>query len=238
MAVDLYTLLKKSLTYLRVNLEAAPDLMKKLGALGVAASSKAFTEQALGNWKWLPRYPGQDEPKLNIAGALEDWNAGRAAPKPNRFQDRPAVVDEGRRGGIWGTLSFDVRGPLSFDWGSNKEYSLLHNLGGEVSIPIPEATKERIKNWLYTPGSLKKGSPAFRKGAVKHYGASGNGPVQRTGREAYYKHLKPLLESDVWTQNVIGRPFVGMTDALATDMVRAVEEHFAKKQLGGKRSVG
>jgi len=222
---DALASIKKQIENLRKSLKN-PDqavfqgrgLMKQIGALGVAASQKAFREQGLGDLKWPARYPSQVEPKLNIAGALMDFKSGRKAPKPNRFQDRPALIDEGQRGGMWGSLTLDVTGPLSVAWGTNKSYARIHQEGGRVSIRYDDATRQRIKEWLYKP------TGGVRTSTVK----AGLGP--RRTRVEYEKHLRPLLYSGVWSQRVMKRPFVGITDELEKDINSAIKLYFERIQ--------
>ena len=201
-------------------------LMKWIGALGVASSQKAFREQALGDIKWEPRYPGQDPPKFNIAGALMDWKAGRKSPKPDRFQDRPALIDEGMRGGMQGSLTFEVTGPLSVSWGSGKPYAEKHQKGGATAIAYDDATRKRISEWLYKkpPQKRKATKGTLRTNKVNvGYGRS-------TTRNEYAKHVAPLVNSNLWKQRIIARPFVGVTDELAGDINSAVKLYFKKVQ--------
>lgn len=202
------------------------SLMKQIGALGVAESQKAFREQALGDIKWDPRYPLQDKPKFNIAGALMDWKSGRKAPKPNRFQDRPALIDEGQRGGMLGSLTFQVTGPLDVSWGTNKSYAEKHQKGGDTAILYDDATKQRISEWLYKkpPQKKKVTKGILRTDKVK----TGLGESRR--RSEYAKHIAPLLASNMWKQRIIARPFVGVTDQLAKDIEKAILLYFEKVQ--------
>lgn len=201
-------------------------LMKWIGVLGVAASQKAFREQALGDIKWPARYPNQDEPKFNIAGALMDWKGGRANPKPNRFQDRPALIDEGVRGGIQGSLTFAVSGPLSVSWGTGKSYAEKHQKGGQTTIPYDDATRKRISEWLYkTPPQKRK----VTKGVLRQNKVNaGYGKNYR--RSDYARHITPLIHSNVWKQRIIARPFVGITDELERDITSAIKLYFKKVQ--------
>jgi phage gpG-like protein len=201
-------------------------LMKWIGALGSASSQKAFREQALGDIKWEPRYPDQEPPKFNIAGALMDWKSGRKAPKPNRFQDRPALIDEGIRGGMQGSLTFEVTGPLSVSWGSGKPYAEKHQNGGDTTIPYDDATKKRISEWIYKkpPQRRKVMKGILRTNQVK------TGPGMSRSRSEYAKHITPLLASNTWKQRIIARPFVGVTDELAGDIKSAILLYFKKVQ--------
>lgn len=198
-------------------------LMKQIGILGVAASQKAFRLQALGNLKWEARYPNQKRPKFNIAGALMDWKSGRANPKPNRFQDRPALFDTGS---LKNKLSYIVYGPLAVKWGSPQQYASLHQEGGEVEIGYDDATAKRISEWLYkkAPQKGKMFTGVLRTNKVKT-GLSGT-----TSRNDYAKHVRPLIKNRVWSQNIIARPFVGVTLELELDINRTIKAFFEKAQ--------
>lgn len=200
-------------------------LMKWIGAQGVAVSQQAFIKQQLGDIKWPARYEGQDEPKFNYAGALMDWKSGRAAPKPNRFSDRPALIDEGMRGGIQGSLTFRVMGPLSVRWGSGKDYAMLQHKGGYTQIPFDKATLERMLDWLYkkVPAKGKVVKPQF-KGKVTV-------GKKKVDRGAYAKHVHTIANKfPLWEQMVTPRPFVGITDTLEKDIKASIRMYFDKFQ--------
>lgn len=198
-------------------------LMKRIGLLGVAASQKAFRLQALDEIKWEPRYPNQKTPKFNIAGALMDWKSGRPNPKPNRFQDRPALFDTGS---LKGKLTYMVSGALAVKWGSPQQYASLHQEGGEVAIPYDDATAKRIAEWLYkkAPQKKKMFTGVLRTNKVK------TGLYGEKTRDQYAKHVRPLINSRVWEQNIIARPFVGVTLELELDINRTIKEFFEKVQ--------
>lgn len=184
-------------------------LLKVWGLMGVSASQNAFTDQKFGDKVWPARYPNQAPPKLNIAGTVADFNAGRSSPKPNRFQDRPALVDEGYRGGLVGSISSEVVSDTAVEWGTTKPYAALHQKGGQSTQAITTAAKERISAWL------------FKK----------NGNV-RSGREPFVGKLWPLLGKSSITTNVAERPFVGIPTELANDMVKASEAFLEGKDSG------
>ena len=184
-------------------------LMRQCGALMLATSQEAFRLQRLGEREWPAKYPGMSEPFINIAGALEDWNSGRKSPKPSRFQARPANVDEGLRGGVWGSLTFDTAKD-SARTGTNKEYGPRINRGGTSAQIITSGAKAAIKDWLFT----KRGKPK----------------VERAG---YVRHLNQLLHKSVHTQRVIARPFLGFTDNLRENLVKATQFYFRSAQRGG-----
>ena len=142
----------------RDRLKNTSDLMNKIGALGVAESQKAFREQRLGDISWKERYPGQSPPKVNVAGFVSDFVSGRSTPKPNRFQDRPALVDEGQRGGIWGSLTWNSGNEFA-RWGTNKEYARLQHEGGRTEIPVTPEAKKAIKNYFYTKKEQRRYIP-------------------------------------------------------------------------------
>lgn len=228
--LDFIATIKAKLEKLREQLKdpSAPladgkPLMKQIGLLGVAASQKAFRLQQLGDIKWPPRYPNQAMPKFNIAGALMDWKGGKAAPKPNRFQDRPALFDTGA---LKGKLTYAITGPLGVKWGSPQEYASLHQEGGEVAIPYDDATAKRISEWLYKKAPQKKkmftGVLRTNKVMTGHHGAK--------TRADYAKHVRPLINSRVWEQNIIARPFVGVTLELELDINRTIKRFFEKVQ--------
>lgn len=193
-------------------------LMRRLGALMLATSQRAFVEQRLGEKTWPPRYPGMIPPIINIAGALMDFKAGRSAPKPNRFQDRPALIDEGMRGGLWGSLTFQVTSPLSVDVGTTKEYAPIHMEGGESAISYDEGTKDRIRNWLFK----ERRKPGPRGGKY----------TPRKNREGYIPKLGPLLHKNEHSQNILARPFLGFTPELEDKLLRATERWIEDRTRG------
>ncbi len=187
-------------------------LMKQWGALLVETSQRAFLEQKLGEWEWPPRYPGMADPFINIAGSLEDFNKGKANPKPNRFENIPALVDRGMAGGMWGSITY-AAGKDSTEVGTNKDYAKLHQEGGETYIKVSETGYRLGRNWLFD----KKGNA-------------------RKGREGYVPKLWPSLFRRSLTQNVAKRPFLGITEEAAQDMIHTTSDYFEKEAgLGGGR---
>lgn len=182
-------------------------LLEQWGALGVARSQRAFREQRLGDEEWPARYPNQAPPKLNIAGALSDFNAGATQPKPNRFQDRPALVDEGNRGGLLSSLNWAVLDPHTVEWGTNKPYAAVQQTGGKTVIRLTDDAVSRAKAWLLT-----------KKGSI------------RKGREAYAEKLSHALRTKIHAQRIIPRPFVGIPNDLRDDMLKATERFFSDSQ--------
>lgn len=230
-------------------------LLKQVGELVAKDCRRSFNEQRLGDIHWEERYPGQRLPKLNIAGALQDFISGRTAPKPNRFQVRPALIDEGMRGGLQGSVTKEVISDKTVRVGTNRVYAALHQAGGESTQNIDKPTQDRIRNWLYPQKKasvdvgLGKTSRSFyfkddKKRAVTHHGPMGTGPKQKTLRSAYGVHLNRFLP-EFWgigdflrsqggeikyTQKVIERPFVGVTPRARTEVDKLIKFHMKKAQ--------
>jgi phage gpG-like protein len=186
-------------------------LMRRWGALLVSASQDAFVKQTFGGHDWPARYEGMEPPFINIAGALADFEGGRSSPKPSRFQDRPALVDEGLRGGLWGSITYAVPDPRSVQVGTNKPYAQVHNEGGTTQLFIGTEGKKRVQDWLF-----KKKAPF----------------EPRKGREGYVGKLWPAAVRGVLFQKIAKRPFLGVTEDTAKDLVRATEDYF-REELGG-----
>lgn len=183
-------------------------LMKKLGAMVLGASVDSFKKQALGEFKWPERYPGQAAPKLNIAGAIADFQNGRFSPKPIRFVDRPALIDEGFRGGLAGSMTYKALDETSFQVGTNKPYAAKQFYGNVSRQELTKTVKDGIRKFLYKKGDKKKGYT--KKG------------------EPYAPKLEPLLRKKVYSIKLASRPFVGIFSELWHDILKAVGEHFER----------
>jgi len=192
---------------LQGELENPVALMKKLGAMVLGASQQAFKLQRFGDIPWAARYPAQKPPKLNIAGAVKDFAEGRKAPKPNRFFDRPALIDEGMRGGLQGSLTYRAVHSLSFEVGTIKRHAWVHQHGGITTQQITKPVRDGIR------GFLKKKSHSIGRGL-------------KVKPSDYESKLAPLLRKRVLRTHVGARPFVGIHAELWGDMLRAVEEHY------------
>ena len=222
---------------LRTALENPEPLLKQLGALGARSAQRAFREQALGTIQWPARYPNQKAPKLNIAGALQDFKAGRSAPKPNRFRDRPALVDEGMRGGIQGSITFQVTGNNEVAWGTNKEYAAIQQSGGQSRQTVTKDAKRRIAFWLIkeqrqiSRAVLKK-LPKFKGGILAEEAKKKRSKAVQ--RAALVGKLEFLTKPDVTelVTNVHPRPFLGITDELERNLREATVRYFRRKAGG------
>lgn len=250
--LDLAPIFLKQLSKLSRAMVSPRALLKQIGQLVVKDCRRAFTDQKLGDIHWEERYPGQKTPKLNVAGALQDFISGRTAPKPNRFQVRPALIDEGMRGGLQGSITENVISDKTVRVGTNKIYAALHQEGGTSSQTVTRPAQDRIRNWLYPQRKTFSGKgfatqkvfKADKNRKVTHYGPLGTGPKQKTLRSEYAVHLKRFLPehwsignfvssmngSIDYTQKVIARPFVGVTPKAREELDMLIKYHLAKAQ--------
>lgn len=240
--IDLRPAILKQLRKLKRALENPQPILKQIGAIVASDCRRAFEKQALGDIAWEPRYPGMKDPFLNIASALSDFISGRTTPKPNRFQDRPALVDSRN---LRNTITSRVASSDTVLVGTNQQYANLHQEGGESIQTYDDSVKERIRDWLEGSeerfGSSKpfdiglkvkisKGHRKPKERFVTHHGRSGQTEKQKSSRYAYYPKLGPLLHKNSFSQKVVARPFVGVTDSAESDIREAILRHFAKAQ--------
>lgn len=203
---------------LREALNDPEKLLRRLGAMGVGASQQAFELQRLGSDPWPRLYPSQSEPFISIAGALEDFNSGRSAPRANRFDSQPSM-GTGARKEIFDSLSWDVVSNKDVEIGSVHPFATSAQFGsqaGDEFTPVTELAKQGIRKWLFK----KIGST---------WGPLSGPEAVRQGREGYVPKLSFLLGIDQYTQSSLPRPFLGITDEFANDVHRAVEDYFQEK---------
>lgn len=177
-------------------------LLRRIGAVLVASSQKAFVDQKFGDIEWDERYPNQDEPKLNLAGALSDLNRGSSI-KDRRFVARPAGVDVGllRR-----SVSFRVNESREeVEVGSTVEYAGKFHGGGESTQAVTGTARRLF---------------------AREFGRSTG---QR--REAL-KRLSSVVKGDGLTTRSKPRPFVGITDEAAAKIDSLIAEEAASAAEG------
>lgn len=177
-------------------------LLKGIGAILVASSQKAFEDQKFGDIEWDERYPNQDEPKLNLAGALSDLNKGSGI-KARRFVARPAGVDQGilRR-----SVAFRVSETRDeVEAGSTVEYAGKFHGGGESTQVVTDTARRLF---------------------AREFGRSTG---QR--REAL-KRLSSIVKGDSLTTRSKARPFVGITDESAAKIDSLIREEAASAAEG------
>lgn len=153
MAADTGTVVIRSAgDFLRFSAAVAnlEPIQREAGRLMVAQAHRAFREQRLGTIAWPVRYPNQAEPFVNVAGAVEDLNAG-TMPRPNRFARTPALLVTRR---LFGSLAYEVRGD-TVQVGSTVPYASLHQFGGKSSQTLTEDGKKQLSKFLKS----KRGKP-------------------------------------------------------------------------------
>lgn len=133
----------------RVRLTDTRAVRTMVGAFLVSESQKAFSEQKLGEFEWLPRYPSQADPFVNFAAVLDRANEG-IAPDANDFERRPALI--GHSGDLSRRTAFTVSEPDTVTVGNNMEYASLHQFGGETSFPVNQVARDCLKHWCATTG--------------------------------------------------------------------------------------
>ena len=214
--IDISPIIIEKIDKLRQALKRPQELLEMIGDLVTKDCILAFHNQALGDIEWPERYPGMKTPFINIAGALQDFIDGRSSPKPSRFSPRPALIDEGARGGLLSNLTFRVIDGHTVRVGTIKPYAGLHQHGGVSTQTYGADVQERIQKWLFK----ERKKPGPRGGKY----------TPRKGREGYVEKLAHLIHKTSHTQNVIARPFIGITDNAASEIKMTIERFFVKAQ--------
>lgn len=115
-------------------------VLKQIGALMLAESQKAFDDQAYGPERWPERYEGQDEPFINVAGALSDVARDRQI-RDRRFDRRPAVVDTGM---LRSSLTFGLKGKKAVRVGTTDPKAPKHLFGLSSSQTVTNIARRRL----------------------------------------------------------------------------------------------
>ena len=127
----------------------AHEPLEIVGNYLASQAQDAHTKQALGDIRWPPRYPSQDQPFVNVAGLLDDLNRGRGISS-RRFERRPALTDTGR---LQGSYDYTVSGESVFV-GTNVEYAAAHQWGDTTVTRITDKARKKLGDFLKT----KRGS--------------------------------------------------------------------------------
>lgn len=131
--------------------------LNQVGLIVVADSQKHFRDQEFDGIPWPERYPNQEGPKLNIAGALTDAAAGRSNPLARRFRDRPAGIDTGN---LRRSVTYRIEG-TDVIAGSTAANAQITQEGGRTAINVTSTIRNTINQWLKRAGravrNLKKG---------------------------------------------------------------------------------
>lgn len=130
------------------NLDRPEAALKKIGALLLEQSQKAFRNQEWDGKKW----PTRKVP--NVFGIISDFSkSGNAKPPKRRFEKSPVLIDTGQ---LRRTLSMKIVGNDSVEVGSNLPYATVHNYGGPVeSKPITASVQQKLKRWLTSKEGMK-----------------------------------------------------------------------------------
>ena len=184
----------------RGRLDDPRPALERVGALMLAASQKAFEDQAYGPERWPERYEGQDDPFINVAGALSDVLRDRPI-KGRRFDRRPALIDTSM---LRGSLTFGVKGKKSV----------------RVGTTDPKAAKH-----LFGLKSVQAVTDIARKRLVKEYKR-----FKRLGGSRFqaFKKLGFLHEVSTLDTDIQRRPFLGFFPDLEKQLAGTVEDFFAE----------
>lgn len=178
-------------------------LLQEVGRIVVRDSIRSFRLQRLGDIEWPVRYPSQRSPKINVAGALQDFANGESAPKANRFQDSPALIDKGE---LRDSITFALAGRDTVKIRADKPYARTQQEGGESTVDVSKDGVDRLKDWL-----------ASNQRYAKHFSFLlsqdtpwGDGSIQ-------------------YTTQVNARPFIGVTDDAEAGISTAIKGYFQKR---------
>lgn len=137
-------------------LEKPTDALKQVGVIVTASSRQAFRDQSFDGQKW------RDRAVPNIFGALEDFDTGRASPKPRRFDARPALVDTGT---LRRSIAHRIVDKRTVEIGTTLDYAQTHNAGEESeSVTITESIQKKLAKWLRGAGQEWRGKMGFLLG--------------------------------------------------------------------------
>lgn len=208
---------------LRARLREPEPFLKSAGVLLKRESDRAFSEQRLGEYEWPARYPSQGEPFVNFAAVLEAANRGQEPESPRFYSRRPALRGTGE---LQKSVGFAVAGN-EVEVGSSLAHAGLHQHGGETSFPVTDGARTLLRNWAFrvsTAGSLGLSGEAFSALANQ---AETRKKARRKALKMQPRVRKVFLLSYLhnWKQNVIKRPFIGVTE-LAGKRLSEAAEHF------------
>jgi len=185
------------------------EVLKKIGALALADAQKAFDDQALGSEAWPERYPNQSRGKVNVAGIVADFIAGKRNPPGRRFEARPAGIDSGMlRRSLTPSKALTLDGNAVVV-GSTQPNASIVQWGGETEQPISKSVKALLADYL-------RGSRRRIKRAKKV-----SQPL--TMKDAMIQRLGFLFQLKSLKTKVAARPYLGLTPELAEKITILVE---------------
>ena len=177
-----------------------PSVLKQIGAFLLGRAQAAFTDQRFDGKAWAERYPRQRPPRLNVAGAIQDF-ARTSRLKKRRFEPRPAGMDTGS---LRRSMSFRAtplpKGGL-VEVGSVLPYAGRVQFGGESRQPITATIKANMAKFLRSKqgrGFRPKLGPLFRRetlitkaGARPFIGIRPGGAIERRLVQIVTEGLQP-----------------------------------------------
>lgn len=208
-----------NLSDLTGNIDArAERVLKQIGALNESVSQDAFQKQRLGSIEWKVRYPNQSEPFVNIAGVIADLSEGGQI-KTRRFERRPALID---RGLMRGSIKSRAIGKRSVETGSALPYASKHQHGGVSDQRVTDQVKTGLIRFLLGRAASRIQPPRTMKEYARFRTLARDNP--------YADKLAPIVlpQQRLWQTEVNARPFVGITEESERDILRIVEEGFAR----------
>lgn len=185
----------------RRRLEDPRPALRRIGALMLAESQRSFRDQSYGGERWPARYEGQEEPFINVAGALSDVVRGRTI-RDRRFDRRPALIDTGT---LRGSLTFALRGDKAVSVGSTVPYASKHLFGLASSQAVTNVARR----------TLVKEYRRFKRGGGERFEA-----FKKLG----FLHTVRTLET-----NIQQRPFIGLFPDLERRLRTTVEDFLAEE---------
>ena len=183
-------------------------LLAPLGMIARSHSKEAFELQAFGDIEWPEQYPFSRGPFVHVAGLVRDLNESGTV-KPRRLKRGPSNFDTGL---LQFSITTTVTGEDSIQVGSALPYARRMQIGGKSSQPITEATRQGLKRFL-------DDLPGQPKNALARKALSG---VNRSAKIA--KKLGFLFNDAELETDAAARPFIGVHDVMASDMMDTVKE--------------
>lgn len=179
--------------------------LKRIGAMVTSRTQQRFTTQEAPDGEpWEPRM------NPNIPGILSDLERG-AKVKSRRFQDRPALIDNGD---LRQSIAWRLEGSDTVVIGTVDPKASIQQFGGPRSIPVTPTMKDGLRGLLRT----------FRRKARRAANAAARGQAISPGPDM--SRLAFLLHRDTFEFNIIPRPFIGLSDQDEEDVFEIIRGNF------------
>ena len=141
----------------------SPRGKELLAQLVVQRAVEIFTQQGTRDNPWPEKYPGQDEPFINVAGAVDDFRSS-SEPGDDKFKRRPAGISSGELLKAVQNATININGTSVTISVDNVDYAEDFAQGGESSQPLTEAIKGNIRRFLnQNPAYKQKLKPLLKK---------------------------------------------------------------------------